>query len=75
MQGDAQNPDQIGVLPGKVYRIKAPVVSLRTLTDDKTNNAGIFVLVESEFIRNGKTYKMEGLGTVSLNRARLFLLE
>ena len=75
VQGDAQNPDQIGVLPGKVYRIKAPVVSLRTLTDDKTNNAGIFVLVESEFIRNGKTYKMEGLGTVSLNRARLFLLE
>lgn len=75
VQADAQNPDQISVLPGKVYRIKAPVVSLRTLTDDKTNNAGIFVLVESEFIRNGKTYTMEGLGTVSLNRARLFLLE
>lgn len=72
---DPQNPDSVGLVPGKVYQIKAPVVSLRTLTDDKTNDAGIFVLVESEFTRTGKLYEMEGFGTVSLNRARLFLLE
>lgn len=72
---DPQNPDQVSLVPGKVYQIKAPVVSLRMLTDEKTNDAGIYVLVESEFIRTGKTYKIDGFGTVSLNRAKLFLLE
>ncbi|MDE6847252.1 MAG: DUF5057 domain-containing protein, partial [Lachnospiraceae bacterium] len=77
--GAPQNPDQAGLVPGKIYQIKAPVIALRNLSADKandtTNNAGIYVLVESEFIRTGKTYKMEGFGTVSLNRAALFLLE
>ena len=76
---DPQNPDRINVIPGKVYQIKAPVITLRTLSADKandtTNNAGIYVLVESEFTRNGRSYKIEGFGTVSLNRASLFLLE
>ena len=72
---DAQNPDQVGLVPGKVYQIKAPVVPLRMLTDDTVNDAGIYVLVESEFTRTGKVYKIDGFGTVSLNRTKLFLLE
>ncbi|MCM1121042.1 MAG: DUF5057 domain-containing protein [Eubacterium sp.] len=70
-----QNPGMVNLIPGKVYRIKAPVISLRTLADEKTNDAGIYVLVESEFKRTGKTYRAEGFGTVSLNRAKLFRLE
>lgn len=77
--GDPQNPDQASLIPGKVYQIKAPVIALRTLSADKskdtTNNAGIYVLVESEFTRTGNPYKVEGFGSVSLNRATLFLLE
>lgn len=76
---DSQNPDQVGLIPGKVYQIKAPVIPLRALSEDvaneTTNDAGIYVLVESKFTRTGKLYEIEGFGTVSLNRAKLFLLE
>ena len=61
------------IIAGKVYRIHAPVLTLKS--HDGMNNASIYISVKSNFTRNNRVYEAEGIGSVSLNRARLFLLE
>ena len=62
--------------PGKVYRIKAPVVSLQNLgTNEAENKADIYIVLQTTFARGGRYYDIISTDAVSLNRARLFLLE
>ncbi len=57
----------------QVYRIKAPVVALKT--DNSLMNADIYVVVETVFNKSGREYRVVSNASVSLNRAQLFLLE
>ena len=69
--------------PGKIYRIKAPVVALRdsaSLTRDESrqeeaNKADIYIVLQTSFTRSGRNYQIISADAVSLNRTRLFLLE
>ncbi|MCM1048050.1 MAG: DUF5057 domain-containing protein [Clostridiales bacterium] len=61
------------LVPGKVYKIKAPVVSLRT--DENKVNADIYIVVQSHFIKLGQDRHPIGSDSVILSRAQLFLLE
>ena len=68
--------------PGKIYRIKAPVIPLqnkRSFTDrdpEEANRADIYIVLETTIVRGNKTYPaIISVDSVSLNRARLFLLE
>ncbi|MDD6627321.1 MAG: DUF5057 domain-containing protein [Lachnospiraceae bacterium] len=67
----AGEPDNLQ--PGKVYRIKAPVVTLKN--NSSMNNANIYVVLHSKFRRGSKNYEISGADAVSLNRAQMFLLE
>ena len=67
----AGDPDNLH--PGKVYRIKAPVVTLKN--NSSMNNANIYVVLHSKFRRGSKNYEISGADAVSLNRAQMFLLE
>lgn len=67
----AGDPDNLQ--PGKVYRIKAPVVTLKN--NSSMNNANIYVVLHSKFRRGSKNYEISGADAVSLNRAQMFLLE
>lgn len=62
-----------GLQIGKVYRIQAPVMALKT--NDAVNNANIYIVLQSNFRRGNKTYEVLSGDAVSLNRAQLFLLE
>ena len=62
-----------GLQAGKVYRIQAPVVALKA--DDTLNNADIYIVLRASFRRGSRTYEVISGDSVSLNRARLFLLE
>ena len=71
--------------PGKIYRIKAPVVALRDtaaltvatdpLEQERANRADIYIVLETSFVRGGKEYRIISSDSVALNRTRLFLLE
>ncbi len=70
--------------PGKVYRINAPVVTLKNTTSltrgdaaqqEIANKADIYIRLETSFTRGGKNYSIISSDAVSLNRTRLFLLE
>ena len=67
----AGEPDNLQ--PGKVYRIKAPVVTLKN--NSSMNNANIYVVLHSKFRKGSKNYEISGADAVSLNRAQMFLLE
>ena len=60
------------LVPGKVYKIKAPVIPLR---NESRMNADIYIVVESRFHHFGKDEPVTGSDSVVLNRAQLFLLE
>ena len=62
-----------GVKPGKVYRIKAPVIALKQ--NNALSNAKIYVVLQSTFTKSGKTCVVTSGSSVELNRAQLFLLE
>lgn len=61
-----------GIVPGKVYRIKAPLTVLQT-EDDVTSQ--ISVLLTSEYTRAEEKVTVLSTDNVSLNRAQMFLLE
>ncbi|MDE5867070.1 MAG: hypothetical protein K2H31_10795, partial [Lachnospiraceae bacterium] len=63
----------LDLVPGKIYKIKAPVVSLKN--DDNSVNADIYIVVQSHFIKLGQDRHPIGSDSVTLNRAQLFLLE
>jgi len=60
------------LVPGKVYRIKAPLTALQT-GDDATSQ--ICVLIKSRYTRAGQLVETYSMDSVSLNRAQMFLLE
>ncbi len=60
------------LVPGRVYRIKAPVIPLRNET---RANADIYIVVSSSFYHLGNSDPVIGSDVVTLNRAQLFLLE
>ena len=62
-----------GIKPGKVYRIKAPVIALKQ--NNALSNARIYVVLQSTFTKSGKTCVVTSGSSVELNRAQLFLLE
>lgn len=59
--------------PGQVYRIQAPVITLRE--NEAETKADIYIVIKTTFERGGKTYEIISSDSVSLNRAQLFLLE
>lgn len=61
-----------GIVPGKVYRIKAPLAAMQN-GDDETSQ--ICVLLTSSYTRAGEPVKVFSMDSVSLNRAQMFLLE
>ncbi len=70
--------------PGKIYRIKAPVVTLKNTASltrgdaaqqERANKADIYIVLHTSFTRSGKPYEIISSDAVSLNRTRLFLLE
>ncbi len=61
-----------GIVPGKVYRIKAPLEALQT-GDDRTSQ--ICVLLKNHYTRAGQDVDTFSIDSVSLNRAQMFLLE
>lgn len=63
----------LDLVPGKIYKIKAPVISLKT--NDNTVYADIYIVVQSHFIKLGQDRYPVGSDSVTLNRAQLFLLE
>lgn len=58
--------------PGKIYKIKAPVIPLE---DAARTNADIYVVIRTVFNKLGQERTAIGSDSVSLNRAQLFLLE
>lgn len=60
------------LVPGKVYRIKAPLTALQT-GDDATSQ--ICVLIKSRYTRARQLVETYSMDSVSLNRAQMFLLE
>ena len=61
-----------GLVPGKVYRIKAPLAALQN-GDDETSE--ICVLLTNRYTRAGQSVEALSMDSVSLNRAQMFLLE
>lgn len=61
------------LVPGQVYRIKAPVVTLEDNSGE--NKADIYIVIRTTFTRGGRPYEIISSDVVSLNRAQLFLLE
>ena len=61
-----------GLVPGKVYRIKAPLIALQN-GDDETSE--ICVLLTNRYTRAGRSVEALSMDSVSLNRAQMFLLE
>lgn len=62
-----------GVLvPGKVYRIKAPLEAMQTGEDETSQ---ICVLLKNAYTRAGQPVEAFSMDSVSLNRAQMFLLE
>lgn len=60
------------LVPGKVYKIKAPVIPLR---NESRTNADIYIVVQSSFSQLGREEPVTGSDSIVLNRAQLFLLE
>ncbi|MDE5931014.1 MAG: DUF5057 domain-containing protein, partial [Lachnospiraceae bacterium] len=63
---------EFALVPGKVYKIKAPVIPLRT---ESRTNADIYIVVQSSFAQLGREEPVTGSDSIVLNRAQLFLLE
>lgn len=63
---------EFNLVPGKVYKIKAPVIPLR---NESRTNADIYIVVESHFRHFGTDAPVTGSDSIVLNRAQLFLLE
>ncbi len=63
---------EFDLVPGKVYKIKAPVIPLR---NENRMNADIYIVAESRFHHFGKDEPVIGSDSIVLNRAQLFLLE
>ena len=61
-----------GIVPGKVYRVKAPLAALQN-GDDETSR--ICVLLTNRYTRAGQSVEALSMDSVSLNRAQMFLLE
>ncbi len=61
-----------GIVPNKVYRIKAPLTALQKGPDETSQ---ICVLLTSEYTRAGEKVTALSTDSVSLNRAQMFLLE
>lgn len=61
-----------GVVPGKVYRIKAPLAALQNGEDETSQ---ICVLLTNRYTRAGKSVEALSMDSVTLNRAQMFLLE
>lgn len=62
----------VGVVPGKVYRIKAPLAALQNGEDETSQ---ICVLLTNRYTRAGKSVEALSMDSVTLNRAQMFLLE
>lgn len=60
------------LVPGKVYKIKAPVIPLH---NESRTNADIYIVAESRFRHFGTDEPVIGSDSIVLNRAQLFLLE
>ena len=63
---------EFALVPGKVYKIKAPVIPLR---NESRTNADIYIVVQSSFSQFGQEKPVTGSDAIVLNRAQLFLLE
>ena len=63
---------EFALVPGKVYKIKAPVIPLR---NESRTNADIYIVVQSSFTQLGREEPVTGSDSIVLNRAQLFLLE
>lgn len=63
---------EFALVPGKVYKIKAPVIPLR---NEGRTNADIYIVVQSSFSQLGREEPVTGSDSIVLNRAQLFLLE
>ncbi len=61
-----------GIVPGKVYRIKAPLAALQNGNDETSQ---ICVLLTNRYTRAGQSVEAHSMDDVSLNRAQMFLLE
>ncbi|MDE6318604.1 MAG: hypothetical protein K2M22_02610, partial [Lachnospiraceae bacterium] len=61
-----------GIVPGKVYRIKAPLLALQNGEDEMSQ---ICVLLTNRYTRAGQSVEALSMDSVSLNRAQMFLLE
>ena len=62
----------VGVVPDKVYRIKAPLAALQNGEDETSQ---ICVLLTNRYTRAGKSVEALSMDSVTLNRAQMFLLE
>ena len=62
----------VGVVPGKVYRIKAPLAALQNGEDETSQ---ICVLLTNRYTRAGESVEALSMDSVTLNRAQMFLLE
>ena len=60
------------VVPGKVYRIKAPLEAMQAGEEEQSQ---ICVLLTNSYTRAGQIVEAFSLDSVSLNRAQMFLLE
>lgn len=63
---------EFALVPGKVYKIRAPVIPLR---NESRMNADIYIVVQSGFSQLGREEPVTGSDSIVLNRAQLFLLE
>ncbi|MDE5940180.1 MAG: DUF5057 domain-containing protein [Lachnospiraceae bacterium] len=61
-----------GIVPDKVYRIKAPLAALQNGEDETSQ---VCVLLTSRYTRAGQSVEALSMDSVSLNRAQMFLLE
>ncbi|MBD5517095.1 MAG: DUF5057 domain-containing protein, partial [Lachnospiraceae bacterium] len=61
-----------GLVPGKVYRIKAPLAALQNGEDETSE---ICVVLTNRYTRAGQNVEALSMDSVSLNRAQMFLLE
>lgn len=60
------------VVPGKVYRIKAPLEAMQVGEEEQSQ---ICVLLTNNYTRAGQSVEALSMDSVSLNRAQMFLLE
>ena len=60
------------VVPGKVYRIKAPLEAMQAGEEEQSQ---ICVLLTNNYTRAGQIVEAFSMDSVSLNRAQMFLLE